>query len=166
MRSDIKSSPRCISELEFPNDSYQIKNLLNKLQFKIAVASNQPDIARGLLTKENNRLILEKISYFYKIPIENFFICPHDDNDYCNCRKPKPGLIKDALKKFNVNPEEVVLIGDSFKDIKASLNSSLKEAIFVSNNLQSEDLNKVSFLNTRVFETTSEALIYLRAKYL
>lgn len=166
MRSDIKSSPRYISELEFPNDSYQIRNLLNKLQFKIAVASNQPDISRGLLTKENNRLILEKISYFYKIPIENFFICPHDDNDYCNCRKPKPGLIKDALKKFNVNPEEVVLIGDSVKDIMASLNSSLKEALFVSNNLQSEDLNKVSFLNTQVFETTSEALIYLKAKYL
>ena len=166
MRGDIKSSPRNLSELEFPEDSYRIKKLLGKFNIKIVVATNQPDISRKLLTKKNHESIIKEISEFYNIPLENFFVCPHDDSDYCDCRKPKPGMIKNALKKFNINPDEAIMIGDSIKDLHASFNACLKDAIFISKEYKSKFLESPKFSNIIIFQKTSKALEYILDKYL
>lgn len=166
MRGNIKSSPRNFSELYLPKDANEIRELLNNLKIKIAIATNQPDISRGLLSEENHQLILKRISSFYKIPLENFFVCPHDNFDNCNCRKPKPGLILNALKKFNINPWEAVMIGDSLKDINASLKASLKEEIFISEDSNIQLMSQMK-LNKEIpiFAKTSQALNYIAKKY-
>ncbi len=166
MRGKIKSSPRNLSELELPKDSYEVKKFLNKLKIKVVVATNQPDISRKLLTKKNNQLIMREISLFYEIPLENFFVCPHDDSDNCNCRKPKPGMINMALDKFNIDPSEAIMIGDSLKDIQASFNASLREELFISNNFKNKYLNNSKYSNVPNFNLTSEALQYISRKYL
>ena len=43
--------------------------------------------------------------------------CPHDDNDKCNCRKPKSGMLEDLINKNNLNKNKCLMIGDSAKDI-------------------------------------------------
>lgn len=166
MRGNIKSSPRKFSELNLPKDAYQIRELLSNLNIEIAVATNQPDISRGLLNKKNHQLILKRISSFYNIPLENFFVCPHDNFENCKCRKPKPGLILNALKKFNINPWEAVMIGDSLKDINASLKASLKEEIFISKDAKSQLISQMKLKKeVPIFDKTSKALNYIEEKY-
>ena len=48
------------------------------------------------------------------------YVCKHDDGDDCECRKPKPGMILDAISKHNLKYEECIMIGDSIKDIEAA----------------------------------------------
>ena len=48
-----------------------------------------------------------------------FYVCYHDDNHDCNCRKPKIGLFLKAKKKWNINFKKSIMIGDRWKDIEA-----------------------------------------------
>ena len=54
-----------------------------------------------------------------EINIDAIYYCPHTPDEKCECRKPKTGLLKNALKKFNFHPQDCILIGDSITDIQA-----------------------------------------------
>ena len=67
------------------------------------IVTNQPDVARGIISKED---VEEINNYLEKIlPITKFYTCYHDDQDFCDCRKPQPGfLISAALSnKIDLN---------------------------------------------------------------
>ena len=80
--------------------------------------TNQPDISRGLL-KQNE---LEKMHADLKniLSFKEIYVCQHDNNDNCSCRKPKPGMIIEAIKNNNLLPKDCIMIGDSLKDIEAA----------------------------------------------
>jgi D-glycero-D-manno-heptose 1,7-bisphosphate phosphatase len=81
------------------------------------VVTNQPELARGhLLPKELERMhaALERA-----IEIDGIYVCPHDDDDRCQCRKPQPGLLIAAAKQWRVSLRASFLVGDSRKDIAA-----------------------------------------------
>ena len=93
-----------------------IKKLKNK-GFLIFVLSNQPDIKSGKLSNYSLKfmnLIIKK--YFF---IDEIYICPHGKNDNCECRKPRPGMLIEASKKWNIDLKKSFLIGDRWKDISA-----------------------------------------------
>ncbi len=52
--------------------------------------------------------------------IDAIYYCPHNDEDNCNCRKPKPGLILKAAKKWNISLARSIAIGDSEIDAQAA----------------------------------------------
>ena len=54
-----------------------------------------------------------------EIKLDDFFVCYHDDEDNCECRKPKPGLLLQASKKWDVNLKKSFIIGDRWRDIQA-----------------------------------------------
>ena len=95
--------------------------------FLLFIISNQPDIARGNIkkgtTEEINKILYEKL------PIKEIKFCPHDDKDNCNCRKPKPGMIFELSKKYNVDLKQSYVIGDSWKDIKAAENAGVQSIL-------------------------------------
>jgi len=51
--------------------------------------------------------------------IDAIFYCPHSADDNCDCRKPKPGMIKEIAKRFSVELDEVFAVGDAWRDVKA-----------------------------------------------
>ena len=53
--------------------------------------------------------------------IEEIVVCPHDNDDRCNCRKPKPGMVEYILRKYSLNAERVVMVGDTIKDAHCAL---------------------------------------------
>ena len=112
-----------ISELEiFPNISEPIKQLKN-LGFFVIVITNQSAINRGLTTHENINKIHQTIQEYLKSNktfIDAFFYCPHKPEEKCICRKPKPGLIIQATKEFNINLKSSWMIGDRDSDIKSA----------------------------------------------
>ena len=50
--------------------------------------------------------------------ITDIFYCPHLPQDACTCRKPAPGLLLQARKKYNIALADAVMVGDSAKDIE------------------------------------------------
>ena len=110
-------SPRLVEEVEIIPGVAQSVLELNKAGFEIVVITNQPDIARKKITTE----IIKEIHDFIKkeTGITDFYFCPHDDIDYCQCRKPKAGLITQAASDLKIDLNQSYLVGDRWKDITA-----------------------------------------------
>tara|TARA_B100000965_G_scaffold368071_1_gene354512 strand:+ start:1323 stop:1871 length:549 start_codon:yes stop_codon:yes gene_type:complete len=161
MRGKIKSSPRNLEELKMPNDFKTIQSILKEINLKIVVATNQPDLSRNLLDFETHKEIIRLVSQNYDIPINNFFVCPHDDYHNCYCRKPKPGMIIEALKRFKINPNEAVMIGDSLKDIQAASSAKVENQFFISSEKNIKLKLKKENPKLEVFNSTSKALLFL-----
>ena len=53
------------------------------------------------------------------LPLDDFLICPHDDRDGCSCRKPLPGMLLDAQKRYGIDLARSFLVGDRWRDIDA-----------------------------------------------
>lgn len=85
--------------------------------FALFVVTNQPDVARGNQT----RAVIDAMhaSLASSLPIDDIFVCYHDDADHCACRKPLPGLLFEAQRKHNIDLARSFVVGDRWRDIDA-----------------------------------------------
>lgn len=90
---------------------------LKRLGFLLICVTNQPDIARGTRTWENVREMNEAVRT--ALPLDDLFCCPHDNADNCACRKPKPGMLLNAAKKWGIELAKSWMIGDRAGDMAA-----------------------------------------------
>ena len=81
------------------------------------VVTNQPDVARGTVTRDEVNAV--NAALLGDLPITEVLVCPHDDGDACECRKPKPGMLLDAARRFGVDLGASVMIGDRWRDVEA-----------------------------------------------
>jgi len=130
--------------------------MINKSGYLAIVVSNQPVIARGECTfKEleniHNKMETElgKAGAF----VDAIYYCPHHPDkgfdgeriEYkgeCQCRKPKPGMLFQAAKEWNIDLSQSYMIGDSERDAEAGKNAGLKASFIIEGN------NAFSLLNT------------------
>lgn len=104
-----------------PNAKTAIK-MLNDHGYVVILVSNQPGIARGNLTHDILKKIHEKMqSELLEIGahIDHIYYCPHDWDEGCECRKPKPGMLYQAQKDLSIDLTKSILIGDDDRDIQA-----------------------------------------------
>ena len=109
--------PASLGELELIEDAAASLGRLKDLGFLLLVVTNQPDVARGTQTLDAIRAIHDVM--LQSLPLDEFLICPHDDADGCNCRKPAPGLVLDAQRRYGIDLARSFLIGDRWRDIDA-----------------------------------------------
>ncbi len=90
--------------------------------------TNQPDVTRGAQTRQ----VVESINALiqFSLPVREIFVCYHDSDTVCDCRKPKPGLILQAANKYGLDLSLSWMVGDRWKDIVAGRAAGLK-TIFV-----------------------------------
>lgn len=103
-----------------------IKSVFTRLKEKgyiVGIITNQSSIARG--TAKDYDFNAEFISYNTDI----WEICPHDDIDCCNCRKPKSGLLLNIVNRLNISPSECLVIGDRITDLECALNIGAQAAL-------------------------------------
>ena len=65
------------------------------------------------------------------IDILDVLHCPHKPSSQCNCRKPKPGMLLQAKKRYKINMKESWVIGDKEIDILAAKNAGISNSILV-----------------------------------
>ena len=127
---------KTITQLEiFPNVAKKIE-ILKNAGFLVVVITNQSAINRGLKTHKTVDQIHDSIQNYLKTngtSIDGFFYCPHKPNENCNCRKPKPGLLHQAILELNIDPKSSWMIGDNNSDIDAATSIGCK-AIKLSKN--------------------------------
>ena len=81
------------------------------------------------------------------VTILDTFHCPHDPSISCNCRKPKPGMILKAVKKYNIDLSRSWMIGDKETDIKAGNLAGIENTILVrSGHSLNESSSKAKFI--------------------
>ena len=129
---------------------------INKSGYLAIVITNQPVIARGDCTFEQLQTIHNKMETELGKEgafVDAIYVCPHHTDkgfsgerpEYkcdCDCRKPKPGLLLQAAKDFNIDLSQSYMIGDSAGDVKAGEYAGVKEAIRVEQN-QEEALMQI-----------------------
>lgn len=96
---------------------------LNRSGFHVLVVTNQSGVARGYYDIDTLDLIHEKMMRELAAVggyIDEIFFCPHHPDDACHCRKPKPGLFHEIIKKYPLQLSETFFIGDSISDIRAA----------------------------------------------
>lgn len=111
------SSPWEFKEFRFLSDIDKPLQQLKNMGFYLFIVSNQPDISRGNIKEGTTEKINETITQH--LPIDEIVTCPHDDHHNCICRKPKPGMIVDLAKRYNIDVAHSYLVGDNLKDIQA-----------------------------------------------
>jgi len=101
---------------------------LRELGYVLVVVTNQPDIARGTQTRDEvdrmHALLRESL------PLDDIVVCPHDDADQCDCRKPKPGMFLDAARRLNLDLPSSFGVGDRWRDVEAAHNAGVP-AIYI-----------------------------------
>lgn len=116
---------------------------INELGYLAIVITNQPVIARGEVTAEELEEIHNKMETLLGLEgayLDAIYVCPHHPHKGyngeitelkmdCDCRKPKPGLILQAAKDYNIDLTQSYMIGDSGNDIKAGINAGCKTVL-------------------------------------
>ncbi len=117
----------------FPGTAKALADLKLKLNCKLIVISNQSGVARGLITKQMvesvndriNELLLEEHT-----SIDAFYYCPYhpdyNSDEECECRKPSPKLVFDAVKEHQIDITKSYFVGDTAADIICGFNAGLK----------------------------------------
>lgn len=108
-----------VKDFIFNEGIFEVVSKLKDDGFEFIVITNQRGIARGLYTEEQlDEIHTHMKEGFYKKGIEilDIFYCPHEDN-VCDCRKPKNGMLKHACAKYSIDLVNSILISDSREDI-------------------------------------------------
>jgi len=126
MRAGTPHPPTSVAELEILPGVAEAIARLRGAGYQAVVVTNQPDIARGTTSRAQVDAIHEYLRE--RLPLDDIRVCPHDDADGCQCRKPKPGLLLSA-PEFDMAASAIV--GDRWRDIEAGRAAGVGVTILV-----------------------------------
>ena len=106
--SNVKNrsqSPKSLRDLKLNKHIIKVVKYLQSKNFLVIMVTNQPDVSRKILTMSG----VKKINFYImnKIKLDDFFVC-YSKNDKCFRRKPNPGMLLDAKKKWNISFKKVI----------------------------------------------------------
>ena len=107
-----------------PAGAADAAHALRDAGFALIVVSNQPDVARGTTPLTTVEAINARLRD--ELPLDDVLICPHDDGDGCDCRKPQPGLLREGARLHDVDLARSYLVGDRWRDIEAGMRAGCK----------------------------------------
>lgn len=116
--------PANASELVLAPNAKEALGELKTQGFLLLVVTNQPDVAKGITTRAAVEEINRKMAA--ALPVDEIFVCYHKDEDGCECRKPKPGMILEGARKYNVDLAESFMVGDRWRDVEAGQNAGCR----------------------------------------
>lgn len=131
-----------IEDMELMDGAAEAIKLINESGYLAIVVTNQPVIARGEISLEELEEIHNKMETLLGNEgayIDDIFYCPHHPHkgfagerpEYkieCDCRKPKPGMLLQAARKYNIDLQNSWMIGDSKDDMGAGRNAGCRIA--------------------------------------
>lgn len=118
--------PQSVEELEVLPGVAEALGRLKAAGFALVVVTNQPDVARGTVSKATVEAINARL--LGTLPLDEVRVCYHDDSDRCTCRKPEPGLLLDP-PTYDVT--ESFVVGDRWRDVEAGRRAGCRATILV-----------------------------------
>ncbi|MEW5909767.1 MAG: D-glycero-beta-D-manno-heptose 1,7-bisphosphate 7-phosphatase [Thermodesulfobacteriota bacterium] len=121
-------------EFHFIQGSLRALRKLTDAGFSCFVVSNQSAVHRKMITHSGVDHIHHRMKETIQAHggrIEDIFYCPHLPEEDCRCRKPKPGLLLKASRKYNISLPHAFMIGDSVRDMECGKNAGCGATILV-----------------------------------
>jgi D-glycero-D-manno-heptose 1,7-bisphosphate phosphatase len=115
--------------------------------FTLIVITNQSALPRKLISLEELERIhtmMGKTVQSNKGKIKDIFYCPHMPDDDCNCRKPAPGLILRAQRKYSIDLADAVMVGDSHRDIACGQNAGCGNTVLVKTGIHKNTVQRLA----------------------
>ena len=111
-------SPVTMEEFKINTQAAPLLKKLKAAGLKIIATTNQPGISRGLISRRE----LDRMHDMLRraLPIDDLFMCPHDEADQCPCRKPKPGLLIESRFKYHLDMDRSFVVSDKWQDAEAA----------------------------------------------
>lgn len=131
-RKYLSSFDDLVYEMQF----IKIFETLGGMGYSFVIASNQPGIATGEVTKDFLSKLHRKMTTdlrTFGVNILAFYVCKHHWDENCPCRKPRPGLLNQIAIDFDLTASTTYFIGDEDKDLQAGLSAGMKGVLFPNN---------------------------------
>lgn len=117
-------APYALSEFALFQGVVEGVQLLKEKGYVLIVVTNQPDVARGWVSREAVVDVNNKLREL--IPVDDIKICFHTEKDHCACRKPQPGMLLEASQEKNIDLKNSYMIGDRYSDVEAGIRAGCK----------------------------------------
>lgn len=110
---------------------------ISEVETKIFVLTNQGGIAKGIYSNkavQKIHALIQDVFRENKMHVEAFYVCPHhEDYTLCFCRKPKNLLFQKIAAKYNIKPENCLMVGDKERDVLPAINLGMRHLLIESN---------------------------------
>jgi D-glycero-D-manno-heptose 1,7-bisphosphate phosphatase len=168
---------------KYPGDGDYVKNVrefklipgalegirkLNDKGFKVFIVSNQAGVAKGIYSKRE----LDKITHTMlntfkknKAYVDGVFYCIHTNEDNCDCRKPKPGMLHHIVETHGLEPTMTFFVGDSFIDMQTARAFGARTVLVLSGKEKVSNRKNWEFEPDFVFDSLLIAAHYLCEHY-
>jgi D-glycero-D-manno-heptose 1,7-bisphosphate phosphatase len=112
-------------QIEFLSGAISGLREFNKMKFRLHLVSNQSGVGRGIISIDQFLKVeheFESILKINSIVLHSTNFCFHTPTDYCECRKPKTGLLTAIESKFDMKKKFTGMIGNSESDLETARN--------------------------------------------
>jgi D-glycero-D-manno-heptose 1,7-bisphosphate phosphatase len=110
-------APRRLADFRLYPDASASLQRLKRAGFVLAVVTNQPDVGNGLIARSDVDAMHEIMRR--ELPVDVIKSCFHRQDEHCDCRKPKPGMILAAAHELGVDLAASFMVGDRKSDVEA-----------------------------------------------
>lgn len=115
-RDGKPASPRIVDELRIADGAAEAVRALKAAGYLTFVVTNQPDVRRGKMTTEALDAI--HAALIQTVPVNEVRACLHDNDDRCDCRKPKAGMLLDLAARWDIDLSASWMVGDMDRDVQ------------------------------------------------
>jgi D-glycero-D-manno-heptose 1,7-bisphosphate phosphatase len=119
LRDELPFPPASLEEFQFYSDVADGCAQLKRAGFLLIVVTNQPDVGRGTMSRELIGAMHEKLRAAIPL-LDEVEVCFHAGENYgepCECRKPKPGMLRRAALNHGIDLRHSFMIGDRWRDV-------------------------------------------------
>lgn len=110
-------APRRLEDFRLLPSAIRAVKSLKMRGFVVIVVTNQPDIGNGLV--DPNVVDAMHARLRERLLVDDVWMCPHRQNEGCDCRKPKPGMLLSAAEQWDIDLGHSYMIGDRDGDVIA-----------------------------------------------
>lgn len=110
-------APRRLADFRLYEDAPSCLARLKAAGFRLIVVTNQPDVGNGLVEQSVVEEMHRRLAA--EVPVDAIEVCYHRQAEQCDCRKPKPGMLRRAAERFGIDCRRSFMIGDRGTDVAA-----------------------------------------------
>lgn len=111
--------PWTFAEFRFVDWIDIVIKVLRAKSYQPVIVTNQADVTRGVISRDFATRVRDGV--LTMLDLDAYYVCYHDDDARCKCRKPQPGLFITACDDFCVTPHTAIAIGDRRTDAQAAV---------------------------------------------
>jgi D-glycero-D-manno-heptose 1,7-bisphosphate phosphatase len=136
---------------------------ISRTEFAIVIVTNQAGVGRGLISETVARSINQSVCEEIVRSggrVDGMYLCPHTNDDDCECRKPKPGMLLQAAREHDIDLSHSWMIGDALTDLQAGKAAGAQSLLV----LTGRGTEQQTLHGLDGYTSVAEALAYIRGE--